>query len=81
MFMTENCWIGKRGQTPKNDQSWKVIACFEIFDDPVRRHVNEDVGDVEDDQSNIESCPMQVEIFYKAINSGIANVGPVNEGK
>jgi hypothetical protein len=47
-------------QTPTDKQKGQVVACFEVFDNPVRRHVYQDIWDVEHDKGDIEFVSREV---------------------
>lgn len=69
-------------QSPRGDQGRQVETCFHMLDDPVARDIDEDIKDIENDQSDIELRPRRdTQIRGQSINLGISNVTSVNERK
>lgn len=69
------------GEAPCCDQGWKVDACLHMFDYPVGGNIDDDVGYVKDDESNVKLVTSQVQIVNHAVNFGIADIASVNERK
>ena len=59
---------------PDNDKSWEIVARLEMFDKQVRRYVNDDVRDVENQERHVELDIFQFQVLGKTSNAGIANV-------
>jgi hypothetical protein len=52
-----------------------------MFDYPVGGNIDDDVGYVKDDESNVKLVTSQVQIVNHAVNFGIAGIASVNERK
>lgn len=69
-------------EPPCRDQGWQVNASSDALDDPIAGHVDKDIGNVEDEQSNVEfGARLHPQILCQSVDFGIADVGPVNESK
>lgn len=69
-------------EPPRRDQGGQVDASSDALDDPVAGYVNEDVGDVEDEQSNVEfGARRYPQVLRQPVDLRIADVGSVNEGE
>ena len=68
--------------TPRRDQGGQVNASPDALDDPVTGHVDKDIGDVEDEQSNVEfGTRLHSQVLGQPVDFGIADVGSINEGE
>lgn len=53
-----------------------------MLNGPVARHVNENVGDVEDQEGDVEAgAAGYVKVFRKPDDSGVADIAAVYEGE
>lgn len=52
-----------------------------ILENPIARHIDQNIRDIEDRQRDIELVARQLEVFDQAINLGIANVRAVDESQ
>jgi hypothetical protein len=52
-----------------------------MLDDPVGRHIDEDVGHVEDNKGDIELRAVHSQVFSQTVDSGVADVGAIDEGE
>jgi hypothetical protein len=54
---------------------------FQLFEEDVRRNFEDNIRHEEDGQGGVVFNSLQLEIFHQAINGGIGNVRPVQEGQ
>lgn len=67
---------------PSRDQGGQVNPSADPLDDPVARYVDEDIGDVEDEQSNVElGARLHPQVLRQPVDLCIADVGSVDEGE
>ena len=68
-------------EAPARYQSWKEDIGLDALDDPIRGHVDEDVGNVKNHEGDIKLVACQTEVLYQAINFGISGIAAIDEGK
>lgn len=61
-------------KSPTDNERREVVASLEMFEDKIARNIDADVWNVENSQSNVEFIAIEVEIFNKAVDFGIADV-------
>ncbi|KAK2773804.1 hypothetical protein CKAH01_13387 [Colletotrichum kahawae] len=67
---------------PARYQSREIDTCPDLFDNPVARHVDKNIGDVEYQERYVELCSGgYVEVFAKAIDFSVSDVASVDKSK
>lgn len=53
-----------------------------MFDDPITRHIHQDVGDEEDQEGDVEFVTrFDAKIFGQAVDFGVSNIRAIYEGE
>lgn len=64
-----------------NRQAWQTLSRSTVLQNPVAQHVYEDVEASNDGQRKVVFVASKLEVLEKTVNSGIANIAPVDEGQ
>ena len=67
--------------SPSDDERWEVVSCLQSFHDPIARHVDHDVGNIEHDEGDVVLIPGELQVLGQPLDLGIAYVTPINESK
>jgi len=68
-----------RHDTPRCDQGRQIVTRTHLLEDKIGRYIDADVWNVEDGERDIELGSIELELGSKTVDSGVSNVGTVDE--